>query len=277
MVLFPHAKINLGLNVVRRRADGYHDLQSVMLPIPLFDALEAVVDPEIPEGEVVYVRTGLDIPGDASRDLCMKAVDAVRKLRTLPGLRAHLHKMIPMGAGLGGGSSDGTHMLLLLNTLLDLRLKTSELHDMASSLGSDCPFFLHNTAQLAEGRGEILRPVAPDLKGLWLVVVNPGTHVSTSEVFLNSTPTGVEVDPAAVVRERPLEEWDTQLPNTLEPYVLRTYPSVSNAKQTLLRAGAVHCAMSGSGSTVFAFFRKPPPGIVWPPGHSHWVFPFWIK
>jgi len=272
MLLFPHAKLNLGLNVVRRRADGYHDLQSVMLPIPLRDALEAVVDPEIPAGEVVYERSGLDIPGVASKDLCMKAVDAVRERRHLPGLRIHLHKVIPMGAGLGGGSSDGTHMLLLLNMLLDLRLEASELHAMASSLGSDCPFFLRDAPQLAEGRGDILRPVELDLKGLWLVVVNPGTHVSTPEVFRNSTPTGVEGDPIALFRERPMEEWGTLLPNTLEPYVLSTYPSVAEVKRNLERAGAAYCAMSGSGSTVFAFYRKAPPDTVWPAGHSHWVF-----
>lgn len=273
MLLFPHAKMNLGLNVVRHRADGYHDLQSVMIPIPLRDALEAVVAPGIAAGEVDYVRTGLPIPGGAMQDLCMKAVQAVRKLRPIPGLRVHLHKVIPMGAGLGGGSSDGTHMLLLLNTLLDLELSASELHSTASGLGSDCPFFLHNGPQLAEGRGEILRPIALDLDDLWLVVVNPGTHISTPEVFRNTTPTGVEVDPIAVLLERPMEEWDALLPNTLEPYVLRTYPSVAHAKETFLKAGAAYCAMSGSGSTVFAFFRNQPPALVWPKGHAQWVFP----
>jgi len=273
MLLFPHAKINLGLNVVRRRADGYHDLQSVMIPIPLFDALEAVVAPEVPTGEVDYVRTGLPIPGDAMQDLCMKAVEAVGKLRPLPGLRVHLHKVIPMGAGLGGGSSDGTHMLLLLNTLLDLELSASELHGMATALGSDCPFFLHNCPQLAEGRGEILRPIALAPNDLWLVVVNPGAHVSTPEVFRNTIATGIEVDPVSVLLERPMEEWDTLLPNALEPYVLRTYPSVAHAKETLLKAGAAYCAMSGSGSTVFAFFRNQPPTLTWPPGHAQWMFP----
>lgn len=272
MLLFPHAKINLGLNVVRRRADGYHDLQSVMIPIPLRDALEAVVAPGIAAGEVDYVRTGLPIPGDATQDLCMKALQEVRKVRPIPGLRVHLHKVIPMGAGLGGGSSDGTHMLLLLDTLLDLELSASELHGMASSLGSDCPFFLHKTPQLAEGRGEILRPIALELNDLWLVVVNPGAHVSTPEVFRNTTPTGIEVDAVTVLLERPLEEWDALLPNTLEPYVLRTYPSVAHVKETLIDAGAAYCAMSGSGSTVFAFFRTRPPVLAWPPDHLHWSF-----
>ncbi len=272
MLIFPHAKINLGLNVVRRRADGYHDLQSVMFPIPLCDALEAVVDPSMPTGEVVFVRSGLPIPGDASQDLCMKAVDAVRIRHTLPGLRIHLHKVVPMGAGLGGGSSDGTHMLLLLNRLLDLRLEHKELHSMASALGSDCPFFLRNAPQLAEGRGELLRPVELDTKGLWLVVLNPGVHVSTPEVFRNSSPTGLELSPPTVLLERPMEEWDGLLPNMLEPYVSVTYPSVAQAKATLLDAGAAYCAMSGSGSTVFAFFRTPPPAIGWPNDHTQWVF-----
>lgn len=272
MLSFPHAKINLGLNVVERRPDGYHELQSVMLPIPLHDALEAVVDHDLPMNEVVYTRSGLPVPGDLTEDLCMKAIGSVRGTGALPGLRIHLHKTIPMGAGLGGGSSDGAHMLLLLNELLDVGLGQEELHAMATALGSDCPFFLTRTAQLAEGRGERLRPVAVDLGGLWLVLVNPGIHVGTAEVFRNSTPTGAPRDISGTIAHAPVEEWGRLFPNTLEAWVLQAYPAVAEVKERLNDAGAAYCAMSGSGSTVFGLFKAKPPKMTWPPRYRQWQF-----
>jgi 4-diphosphocytidyl-2-C-methyl-D-erythritol kinase len=271
MLLFPHAKINLGLNVVRRRDDGYHDLQSIMVPIPLHDALEAVLDPTLDENNVVFTRSGIPVPGDPDRDLCMKAVDAVRAIGNMPGIRLHLHKAIPMGAGLGGGSSDGTHTLLLLNSLLGLGLRQEQLHRMATALGSDCPFFLTRNAQLAEGRGERLRAVPLDLKGYWLVLVNPGIHVSTAEVFGNTTPTGTEMQFDDLLLDRPLEYWDQDLRNTMEPYVLNMHPEVGRIKEKLRSAGAGHCAMSGSGSSVFGIFRTPPPKLEWPGTHASWT------
>lgn len=274
MLLFPYAKINLGLNVLRRRVDGYHDLQSVMLPIPLCDALEVVVDPEVEDGKVLYTRSGLYIPGDSTSDLCMRAVAAVGALHPLPGIRVHLHKVIPMGAGLGGGSSDGTHMLISLNELLSLGLNYGQLHRMASELGSDCPFFLLKKAQLAEGRGEILRELELDLAGLWLVVVNPGEHISTPEAFRNCNPSGQMIDPQQIVREKALEEWDRMMPNTLEPYVMANYVAVASVKRKLMDAGAAYSAMSGSGSTVFGFFQEEPAAMQWPDDHVQWIFKF---
>lgn len=274
MLLFPYAKINLGLNVLRRRADGYHDLQSVMLPIPLCDALEVVVDPEVEDGKVLYTRSGLFIAGDSTSDLCMRAATAVGALHPLPGIRIHLHKVIPMGAGLGGGSSDGTHMLLLLNEMFSLRLNYGQLHRMASELGSDCPFFLLKKAQLAEGRGEILQELELDLAGLWLVVVNPGAHISTPVAFRNCIPTDNMIDPPQIMRENALEEWDRMMPNTLEPHVMAGHPAVASVKRKLIDAGAAYSAMSGSGSTVFGFFREEPSAMQWPDGHVQWIFKF---
>ncbi len=272
MLLFPHAKINLGLNVLRRRADGYHDLQSIMLPIPLCDALEVVVDPELEDGNLHYTRSGLLIQGDSTEDLCMRAVAAIQELHPLPGLRIHLHKVIPMGAGLGGGSSDGTHMLLLLNEMFSLQLSYGQLHGMARELGSDCPFFLLKKPQLAEGRGEILQEFDLDLAGLWLVVVNPGVHIATPEAFQNCIPTGQAIDPRQIMRENAMEDWDILVPNTLERNVMANHPTVASVKRTLIDAGAVYSAMSGSGSTVFGFFREEPTCMRWPDGHSQWIF-----
>jgi 4-diphosphocytidyl-2-C-methyl-D-erythritol kinase len=203
MIVFPHAKINLGLNVVRKRADGYHDIETVMVPIPLCDALEAVVDPGLGANEVILTRSGLPVPGKETDDLCLRAVRAIQQERTLPGLRIHLHKVIPMGAGLGGGSSDGARTLLLLNDLLELHLTPSSLHSMAAALGSDVPFFLQQGAQLAEGRGEHLRRVEVPLAGLWLVLIDPGVHVPTADVYANTVPTGTSVGLAEILASEP--------------------------------------------------------------------------
>lgn len=272
MLSFPFAKVNLGLRVVRKRPDGYHDLQSVMVPVPLCDGLELVVDHELGEGQIHYSRSGLPVPGETMNDLCMKAIRSVGATRSIPGLRMHLHKVIPMGAGLGGGSSDGSHALLLVNELLSLGIERNELHTLALELGSDCPFFLDPGPKLAEGRGERLRSVDLDLSGLWITMVNPGIHVPTGEVFGNTTPTGSELDLAGVLRSHAIEEWERVLPNTLEAWVVRTHPEVGRLKEALLAAGASYAAMSGSGSTVFGLFREQPPVLETPPGHRTWTF-----
>ena len=271
MLVFPFAKINLGLQVLRKRADGFHDIRSVLFPIPLSDALEVVVDADLAPGEIRFERSGIPVPGDASSDLCMKAVEQVRTLRELPGLRMHLHKAVPTGAGLGGGSSDAAHTLLLLNKLLDLGLSPQELHAIASELGSDCPFFLQRGAQLAEGRGEILSPVDIDLAGHWLVLVNPGIHVPTAEVYGN-----MQLDPQPddlrQLIAAPISAWQGSVGNDMEEYVFAKCPAISAIKEELLSMGAAYAAMSGSGSSVFGIFRKKPSDLPFPKEYGTWVF-----
>lgn len=272
MLLFPFAKINLGLQVLRKRADGYHNIRSVLFPIPLHDALEAVVDGSLASGEVQFESTGLPVPGDTGSNLCLKAVELIRQQRELPGLRMHLHKAIPTGAGLGGGSSDGAHTLLLLDQLLALGFTAEEMHAMAARLGSDCPFFLKNQPQLAEGRGERLSPIVADLKNHWLVLVNPGIHVSTAEVFQ-----GMQITSAhAALKEAlnaPPSAWQGTVVNDMEPYVFAKHPAIAAIKAELLKQGAVYAAMSGSGSSVFGIFGEEPSGIAFPADYSSWVFP----
>ncbi|MBK7944522.1 MAG: 4-(cytidine 5'-diphospho)-2-C-methyl-D-erythritol kinase [Flavobacteriales bacterium] len=272
MIAFPPAKINIGLHVVRKRADGFHDIETVMLPIPLSDALEAIVDADVPPGQVVYTRSGLPIEGDTSRDLVIRAHGSLGARQVLPGLRMHLHKCIPMGAGLGGGSSDGAHALMLLDRLLLLKTPKQELRAMALSLGSDCPFFMEAGAQLALGRGEVLSAIGLDLSGYWLALVNPGIAVPTAEVYANMSPIGIERGIAQSIATNPLQRWREVAPNMMEDYVFKTRPSVHEACARLIEAGAEHAAMSGSGSTVFGFFRQRPPALEWPSGHSAWVF-----
>lgn len=258
MLRFPQAKINLGLNVLARRPDGFHDIESVMVPIPLHDVVEAVLAPDLGTNGLEYTRSGLPIPGPIETDLCYKAVRLLQRGRGLPGLRLHLHKVVPMGAGLGGGSSDGASTLELVNTLCGLQLNKQQLADHALELGSDCPFFLQGQVCIARGRGERLTPVDIDLNGLWLILANPGVHVGTAEVYQNTIPTELNWPIEAVFhRERQLE-WEKTLPNTMEPYVLRTYPEVDALKQKLKQAGAFYTAMSGSGSSVFGLFTEEP-------------------
>lgn len=273
MIVFPKAKINLGLNVVRKRPDGFHDIESVLVPVPLCDALEAVVDPAQDGGIVAYTRSGLFIEGDLAGDLVMRAHAELARRRRLPGLRMHLHKRIPAGAGLGGGSSDGAHALLLLNDLLALGFSQDELRAMAAGLGSDCPFFIHDGPQHAMGRGEVLTPVEVPLGGLWLMLVNPGIHVSTKEAFARMVPTGRELGIAEALARNPVETWRELAPNTMEDPVIAAHPAIGQAMERMRSAGAVHVAMSGSGSTVFGLFRQEPEQLEWPTGHAAWLFP----
>lgn len=270
MILFPHAKINLGLNVLARRADGYHDIESVMVPIPLHDVLEAVIAPELGANGLAYTRSGLPIPGAVETDLCHKAVKLLQRGRELPGLRLHLHKVVPMGAGLGGGSSDGAHTLKLVNALCGLGLSQQELDGLALDLGSDCPFFLRDQPCAARGRGERLTPIDLDLRGVWLVLANPGVHVSTAEVYRNTTPTGTAWDLEHIARRAHWREWASLLPNTMEPYVLNAYPAVAALKQALTESGAFYVAMSGSGSSVFGLFMEEPAATALPDGTDVW-------
>lgn len=273
MLVFPHAKINIGLNVVERRADGFHEIESILVPIPLRDALEMIVDPDLPHGSIHYERTGLAVAGDPEQDLCMRAVRSIGRNRDLPGIRMHLHKVIPMGAGLGGGSSDGAHALLLLDELLGLGIPLAELHDLASELGSDCPFFLQDHGALVTGRGELLSPISLDLKGYWLVLVNTGLHVGTAEVYKNTKPTERRWDLGTIMQQTSPKDWGRVAPNVMEEYVYRKHPQLVTVKERLQEAGAIHPAMSGSGSSVFGIFRGVPPTLEWPSTYASWVLP----
>lgn len=270
MILFPHAKINLGLNVLSKRQDGFHDIESLLYPIPLCDVLEAVVDPTLGRNELIYTRSGLSIPGGVEGDLCYKAVHSIQAIRELPGLRLHLHKVVPMGAGLGGGSSDGAHALRLVNAVCALGLEHEELAPMALELGSDCPFFLQQGPCVARGRGERLSPIALDLGGLWLLLANPGVHVSTAEVYRHTSPTGRTWNWESTAVRQHISEWSKALPNTMETYVIEAYPVVGQLKAMISDHGALHAAMSGSGSTVYGLFRDEPPVLDFPPGTVHW-------
>lgn len=251
MICFPKAKINLGLRILRKRPDGYHDIESLLYPIPLKDALEV-----LPSAEGMKYDFG-EWGEPAEDNLVVRAYHLVKALKhDLPPVEIILRKRIPTGAGLGGGSSDATNMLLLLRRLFELNLSSEELHREAIKLGADCPFFLHDQPQLAEGIGERLTPYPLSLEGMVLTLLLSDIHVSTAEAYAGVTPSE-EGEALADTLARPIEEWRDHLHNDFEPSVFAKYPLLAEGKQMMYDAGATYAAMSGSGSTLFALSREP--------------------
>jgi len=246
VIRFPNCKINLGLQVLRKREDGYHDISTVFYPIPLHDALEAV------PGDGSFTASGLPVATDAS-NLCLKALHLLQLDFNLPPLQLYLHKVIPMGAGLGGGSADGAFTLMLLNSRFNLGLDREQLAAYALQLGSDCPFFIYNEPCLAGGRGEVLEPLALDLSPYKLVIVNPGIHVSTPWAFGQVKPRADRPGLENIIRQ-PVNQWKDTLHNDFEGPVAAAWPEIAAIRQRLYDAGALYAAMSGSGATVFGIF-----------------------
>lgn len=257
MIVFPNCKINLGLQVLQKRSDGYHDIATVFYPVQLRDALEIV--PLGAAQETVIHHYGLPINGSTADNLCLKAWHLLKK--DFPGLspvEIHLLKNIPMGAGLGGGSSDGAFMLQLLNQKYQLNLSGEQLIAYALQLGSDCPFFILNKPCYATGRGELLQPIDLDLSGFQLVIANTGIHVNTGWAFsqLGPGPVATKRKPIAETLREPVTEWKNQLTNDFEEPVFKAHPRIKQVKENLYSTGAVYASMSGSGSTVFGIFNS---------------------
>lgn len=252
MLCFPNCKINLGLYITRRREDGYHDLETIFYPVPLNDALEIV-----PAEATSLHITGTDPGGRQEDNLVWKAWVLLQKdfPAQVGHYEIHLHKNIPMGAGMGGGSADGAFMLRLLNDYCKLNLTTDQLIAYALQLGSDCPFFILNTPQIATGRGEIMAPVALSLNGYSLQLICPQLHISTRDAFagIQPKPSGVDLDQLV---QMPPSEWKDKLRNDFESTVFVQHPQLAAIKEQLYAQGAVYAAMSGTGSTVFGIFPK---------------------
>lgn len=257
MIVFPQAKINLGLNILGKRSDGFHDLQSVFISVNLKDVLEVIVDPKLAFGEIELTTSGIPIPGNSDSNLILKAARFYHELVSLPGIRVHLHKNIPMGAGMGGGSSNGAWMLRVLNQLMDNALGSNQLLELASQLGSDCPFFMFDSPCFVTGRGEVLEPISLNLKGLHLVLINPGIHISTAEAFRMITPQPNSTNLKEVVNMS-INDWKFLLKNDFEIPACVLYPEIKSALDVLNGAGAIYSAMTGSGSTVYGLFSEQP-------------------
>ncbi|MEQ9465844.1 MAG: 4-(cytidine 5'-diphospho)-2-C-methyl-D-erythritol kinase [Ekhidna sp.] len=251
MIAFPNAKINLGLNILSKREDGYHNIESCFYPIPWNDCLEV-----IEAASFAFHSYGLDIPGDSSSNLCVKAYDLIKADHDIPPVEIHLLKNIPMGAGLGGGSADGAFTLKALNDLFGLGISDLQLEAYALQLGSDCPFFIKNQPALAAGRGEQLKLINLDLSGYYLAIHNPGIHISTKEAYAGVTPKKPEHSIIDIV-SKPAKEWKGTLHNDFENSIFPNHPEIAKLKQQMYDAGALYASMTGSGSTVFGVFEKP--------------------
>ncbi|MFY9465640.1 MAG: 4-(cytidine 5'-diphospho)-2-C-methyl-D-erythritol kinase [Sediminibacterium sp.] len=259
MVVFPNCKINLGLHITGKRADGYHELETVFYPVQLKDVLEVVHATAGEQAHITFTSSGLPIPGDTANNLCTIAYQLLKKdFPGLPSIRMHLHKIIPMGAGLGGGSADGAFALKLLNEKFQLGLNTAQLIHYAALLGSDCPFFILNQPCYGTGRGEILTPVQLDLSDYRFVLIHPGIHVSTKWAFEQLTPAKAP-RPITDILQQPIAEWKQELLNDFEFPILKAYPEIAAIKQALYSDGALYAGMSGSGSTVFGIYAADQP------------------
>ncbi|MGB0933107.1 MAG: 4-(cytidine 5'-diphospho)-2-C-methyl-D-erythritol kinase [Lishizhenia sp.] len=252
MISFPGCKINLGLDVLNKRADGYHEIESVLFPIPWKDALEI-----IPATSFQFTSSGLTIPGNASNNLCVKAYDLLKKTYGIPHVHIHLHKIIPMGGGLGGGSADGAEVLKLLNKLFDLKITQENLKEFAAQLGSDCPFFIENKPQFASGTGTELESVDLNLNGYYIKLINNGTHVSTAEAYASITFSKTEEGITRALQQ-PIEKWQNRLQNSFESSVFKIHPELEELKLKLLEEGAVYASMTGSGSTLYGIYKSEP-------------------
>ena len=269
MIVFPNCKINIGLNILGKRADGYHNLETIFYPLPFYDVLEITTAAHATEPYTLHV-SGIKIESNIEDNLCVKAYLLLKHdFPHLPAVHIHLHKTIPAGAGLGGGSADGACMLRLLNTTFKLHLTEQKLLQYALSLGSDCPFFIINQPCFGTQRGEVLQPVPLDLSAYKIVIINPGIHVNTGWAF-----TQVKFSESSDIRTavtQPLENWRHLLTNDFEVPVFEKYPAIKKLKELLYQQNAVYASMSGSGSTVFGIFKKDTPFNSQPPGPGFFV------
>lgn len=250
MVIFPNAKINLGLSILKKRDDGFHNIETILYPIPLHDVLELII---APDKNFRFTVSGLEIPGIMETNLCVKAWEFLQKDFNLPAIKMHLHKVIPMGAGLGGGSSDGAMMLKLVDSVFQLGLSIEKLEEYARRLGSDCAFFINNKPAFAFSKGDRLKPVGIDLSGYFLVLAKPDVHVNTKEAYSGIVPITQEISMSKTV-QLPVEDWRDNLNNDFEKSIFQSHPALSEIKDRLYQSGAVYASMTGSGSAVYGLF-----------------------
>lgn len=255
MINFPTCKINLGLHILKRRQDGFHDIETTMLELPLNDILE-VVESE----RSAFTTSGLEIPGTGN--LVLDAETEFRKQYSIPTLAFHLHKLIPMGGGLGGGSSDAAFALKLMRDMYAPEASNEDLKILASRIGSDCAFFIEGGIQYATGRGEVLSSLNLDFRNKYVVLVNLGIHVSTKEAYEDVVPDNGRVTLKEIL-EKPIHTWKDQLVNDFEKPVFRKYPELATIKKDLYEHGAVYAAMTGSGSTLFGIFESEVEPVQW--------------
>ncbi|SDX88580.1 4-(cytidine 5'-diphospho)-2-C-methyl-D-erythritol kinase [Hymenobacter psychrophilus] len=269
MLVFPNAKLNLGLYITSLRPDGFRNLESVFVPLPWCDAFEVLPAPAGAETSLSF--SGLPIPGEPETNLCRRAYELLATDFDLPPVRLHLHKDVPIGAGLGGGSADAAFALKAINSQFDLKLPPEQLESYARRLGSDCAFFIRNEPVFAYSRGDMFDDFALDLRGTPALVVYPNLHISTAEAYARVVPR----TPCHDLRQslaQPMANWRTTVSNDFEEALMPTYPVLAEVKQQLYAAGATYASLSGSGSAVYGLFPELPqvPELHWPTGYTVW-------
>lgn len=271
MLTFPNAKLNLGLYVTAKRPDGYHALETVFLPLPWTDVLEVL---PAPKGQAAsdLTLTGRPIPGEVSTNLCLKAYELLKAdFPQLPAVQMQLHKVVPIGAGLGGGSADAAFALRAIGEVFGLNLTTGQLEGYARRLGADCAFFIQNHPCLALERGDVFEPIAVDLRGTACVVVYPGLHISTAQAFAGIVPRA-PAHPLRAALAQPMSTWRTTIANDFEASLAPSHPVLAAIKQQLYEAGATYASLSGSGSAVYGLFpgAAEAPALPWPGNYLVW-------
>ncbi len=257
MVAFPNCKINLGLRVTGKRPDGFHNIETIFYPLPLKDALEI-----IKANAFELNLSGISIPGDTSTNLCRKAYELIKAdFPAIPPVKIFLHKAIPIGGGLGGGSSNGAFTLMLLNKEFKLNIPSTKLIEYALQLGSDCPFFITNKPCFATGRGEEMKEINLDLGDYHFILVDSGVHINTGWAFGELTHKPHEAGEIERVVSLPLETWKERLVNDFEEPVFKAHPSIKNIKGELYKAGAIYASLTGTGGSVYGIFNKKIKGL----------------
>lgn len=255
MITFPNAKINLGLDIVEKRPDGYHNLETVFYPIPLCDILEITAIDEKEAPEYTFTMYNACFDGSDDDNLVVKAYKALAADHKLPKVKISLYKHIPTGAGLGGGSADAAFALKMLNSIAGLGLTNVQLRGYASRLGADCAFFIDNTPAYATGIGDILTPAKCDISGYSLVLVKPDVHISTKDAYSLVTPQK-PAQQLEQISQQPVSEWKGAMKNDFEKSIFAKYPEMEDIKERLYAMGAIYASMSGSGSSFFGIFKQ---------------------
>ena len=257
MLCFPNAKINIGLNITKKRADGFHDLETIFYPVGLCDALEfAPLSQEITT-PYEFHNSGIEVDGPQSDNIIIKAYQLLQKDHLIPPLHIHLHKNIPFGAGLGGGSADAAFMIHYLDKAFGLNIPLQKQEEYASQLGSDCAFFIANKPTFAYGRGELFSPINLDLSNYHILLVKPNVAISTAQAYANINPHTVNTS-LTELTQLPIDEWEGKVINDFEKSIFPSYPQLQQIKDILYKNGALYASMSGSGSTIYGIFREIP-------------------
>jgi len=252
MITFPNAKINIGLFVTEKRTDGFHNIETILFPVELFDVLEII---KSPDSHFSFSQSGLQISGDPKNNLVVKAYHLLKRECQLSEVHIHLHKKVPMGAGLGGGSANAAFAIKLLNDLFNINLADKKMQDLARQLGSDCAFFIKNQTALAFEKGDVFEPISLDLSGYYFTIIKPNIHISTPEAYSWVKPSKKEY-PIKSIINLPINKWKDNLQNDFEEEVFKRFPEIESIKNKLYNLGAEYSCMTGSGSAVFGIFEK---------------------